>query len=314
MDHDGSYHLLFSHPELVEDLVKHFIPERWVQDLDFKSLQRVNAKLHTEGLERRDGDIIYRINLHSGGEMYLYLLLEFQSKPDKWMALRVLVYVSLLYQHLARENQLTSTGKLPPVFPLVLYNGDARWTAPATLEELIALPKGSDLWRWQPNMGYYLLEESQHAGGEVESPVGFLFQMESARDLRKLRELIGELDQSLPEDNPSLTRAFLSWLEQVRLPGIGLGGLKVKELSEVKNMLTTRIEQWEAELLEKGKAEGKAEGIHEGEAALLRQQLQRRFGALPNWAEQKLTEASCEDLEQWGLKLLEAANLEEVFR
>lgn len=82
-----------------------------------------------EGLERRDGDVIYRVLYRDGSEVYLYLLLEFQSHPDPWMALRVLVYVGLLYQHLIRENQISANNKLPPVFPLVLYNGDARWNA-----------------------------------------------------------------------------------------------------------------------------------------------------------------------------------------
>ncbi len=55
MDHDGGYHLLFSHPEIVEDLLKTFVPETWVGQLDFSTLARVNAKLHAEGLERREG-------------------------------------------------------------------------------------------------------------------------------------------------------------------------------------------------------------------------------------------------------------------
>ncbi len=38
MDHDGGYHLLFSHPEMVEDLLKTFVPETWVGQLDFGTL------------------------------------------------------------------------------------------------------------------------------------------------------------------------------------------------------------------------------------------------------------------------------------
>ena len=60
--------------------------------------------------------MIYRINLYSGGEMYLYLLLEFQSKPDKWMALRVLVYVSLLYQHLVQGEAIDVKWKIATGF------------------------------------------------------------------------------------------------------------------------------------------------------------------------------------------------------
>lgn len=151
MQHDSGYHLLFSHPELVEDLFKSFVTEPWVQQLDFTTLQRVNAKLHAEGLERRDGDLIYRVLYRDGSEVYLYLLLEFQSQPDPWMALRVLVYVGLLYQQLIRENRITH-GKLPPVFPLVLYNGDPRWNAAQNFKDLIALPDTTPLWPYQPSI------------------------------------------------------------------------------------------------------------------------------------------------------------------
>jgi len=61
MNYDSGYHLLFSNPKLVEDLIENFVPETWVKQLDFSTLQRVNAKFHTDGLKRREGDIIYRV-------------------------------------------------------------------------------------------------------------------------------------------------------------------------------------------------------------------------------------------------------------
>ena len=34
-DHDHSYKLLFSHAEMVRDLIKGFVHEEWVEQLDF---------------------------------------------------------------------------------------------------------------------------------------------------------------------------------------------------------------------------------------------------------------------------------------
>ena len=48
-------------------------------------------------------------------QLYVYLLLEFQSDVDPWMAVRLLVYVGLLYQDLIRAGCLTPDGCLPPV-------------------------------------------------------------------------------------------------------------------------------------------------------------------------------------------------------
>ena len=60
--------------------------------------------------------------------------------------------------------------------------------------------------------------------------------------------------------------------------------------------------------------EGRQEGQIEGERALIRRQLARRFGVLPAWAEQHIAAADTTTLEQWGLRLLDATSLEEVFR
>lgn len=171
--HDSAYHLLFSLPELVEDLLRNFVPEDWVTQLDLANMERVNAKFHAEGLEQRDGDLIYRIRYkEGGGEIYVYLLLEFQSTPDKWMALRSLVYVGLLYEQLRKEGQLNENKLLPPVFPLVLYNGDKPWKYAQDLSSLVALPPNSPLQKWQPKMCYYLLDESQHPDGKQGSITG----------------------------------------------------------------------------------------------------------------------------------------------
>ena len=64
--------------------------------------------------------------------MYLYILIEFQSSVDPWMAVRVMTYIGLLYQDLIKQKQVLKGRRLPPVLPIVLYNGDAKWTAKPT--------------------------------------------------------------------------------------------------------------------------------------------------------------------------------------
>jgi len=66
--------------------------------------------------------------------------------------------------------------------------------------------------------------------------------------------------------------------------------------------------------LEKGRAEGRAEGRVEGEYRLLRRQLERRFGVLPEWVTERLIHATEEELEAWGEAVLTAPTLDEVFR
>ena len=62
-----------------------------------------------------------------------------------------------------------------------------------------------------------------------------------------------------------------------------------------------------------GIAKGRVEGRVEGESRLLRKQLERRFGALPTWATDKLNSAAEQDLESWGEAVLTAPTLDAVF-
>jgi Domain of unknown function (DUF4351) len=71
-----------------------------------------------------------------------------------------------------------------------------------------------------------------------------------------------------------------------------------EELLEVRNMLAARAENWKQPWLQ----EGRQEGRQEGEAALLARQLERRFGALPGWAKDRIATADIVALE-WGLRI-----------
>jgi hypothetical protein len=46
----------------------------------------------------------------------------------------------------------------------------------------------------------------------------------------------------------------------------------------------------------------------------LRHLLTTRFGALPDWAEEKLTGVSIEQLDGWAVRIFDAKSLEEFFK
>ena len=93
-------------------------------------------------------------------------------------------------------------------------------------------------------------------------------------------------------------------------------------LQEIQSMLSERVESWTAEWVQHGWRQGWKEGWKEGwqegrqlgEFALLQRQLARRFGALPEQHLQRLRDASSEQLEAWGERLLDVASLDALFR
>ncbi|MDU9050180.1 MAG: hypothetical protein Q3M30_15140 [Candidatus Electrothrix sp. Rat3] len=61
--------------------------------------------------------------------------------------------------------------------------------------------------------------------------------------------------------------------------------------------------------LEKGVQQGIQQGVQQGELLLLSRQLRKRFGDLPEWAEQMLKEAYGAMLEVWSERILIAVTL-----
>jgi len=55
-------------------------------------------------------------------------------------------------------------------------------------------------------------------------------------------------------------------------------------------------------------------GVQEGELTVLRRQIEKRFGALPNWAEERLTGRTTTELEELSIRVLDAQNLEELLK
>jgi hypothetical protein len=303
-DHDGLYHRFFSEPAIVSQLLREFVAGPWLDGLDLDGLERLNTKFHADTGERREGDLVWRIPRRDGGDAYVMLLLEFQSTPDTWMALRMLVYAGLLWQQLVREQRLMPDGRLPPILPVVLYNGDPRWGVPVELGELIGLADASPMWQWQPRLRYHLIDEGAFSPGDLEGRGGLpalLFRLEnsSAPD-----QLVGLADAVLAwfARHPGFQAARAVFVELLGAAMAPLGpAVKVpEELLEVRNMLATRLEQWEQRLL------------LEGEAALLLRQLERRFGVVPGWARDRVLAADTVTIEEWGLRVLDAVSLEDV--
>jgi hypothetical protein len=324
--HDGSYKHLFSHPEMVESLIRGFVAEEWVREIDFSTLEKMPQSYVTDDLRDRHDDIIWRVKWKDTW-CYLYLLIEFQSDVDVWMAVRVMVYEGLLYQDLIKTGQVAAGQLLPPVFPLVLYNGEGRWTARQDVADLIA-PMPGGLQRYKPSLRYFLVDEGAVPGEELTVTKGLcaiLIRLERAASPEEAAAIIQELRAELQHPRyTSLRRAFTIWIRRVLMRRMAPGEVipEVNDLEEVNAMLAERVRQWtedwKLEGKVEGKLEGKLEGIKEGErkgqAALLQLQLLQRFGSmLDQDVQERLDNATSEQLETWGRRILDARSIDEVF-
>ncbi|MEO5371841.1 MAG: Rpn family recombination-promoting nuclease/putative transposase [Magnetococcus sp. DMHC-1] len=325
-DDDSIYHRIFSHPEMVADLLRNFLEPNLLTELDLSHMRRMNTKFTARTGQRRRGDVVWEIPTCAGSSVFLILILEFQSDIDEWMVLRLDVYVGLLYQQLVDERKLKPADGLPPVLPIVLYNGEKpRWNAATSLRDLIRLPAGSPLWQYQPEMRYYVIDEGKFPDEDLKgrwSLTAVFFRIQHpatpASVLDASRDLVVWFDRH--PDGPPVKRLFRELLvvalERVKnnnpRPPVPV------ELEEVVIMLTNYIDQWEKDIEQRGiligEKNGEKNGILKGEMRTLLLQIQRRFGPVPEWVHARLASANLETLDMWTENILDAISLEDVFR
>jgi hypothetical protein len=319
---DSLYHRLFSHPLMVEQFVRDFVPAALALGLDFTRMERVNAKFHGRGGRRREGDVIWRVPTECGGDVYLYLMLEFQSQIDWWMPIRIQVYAGLLWQQIIDERKLKAGDRLPPVLPIVLYNGDRVWNAPTDTMELVALPPNSPLWHWQPQIRYHLVDEKALPGSDLErreSLVALLFRLEIGPRPEELVDLVDEVIGWFRqhEGYETLKQLFTEVVEHVVSAQdgfrIGPAVMAANDLLEIREMVSARFKEWEEEVRADALAKGIAEGRTQALVGVLSKQLRRRFGELPPDVVERIRSANADELDKWMDRMMDANSIGDVF-
>jgi predicted transposase YdaD len=263
--HDSGYKRLFTHPKMVQDLLRSLIGAPWVEDLDFEKLEDAANSLIGEGLQRREGDMVLRISWKTGSDaVYLTLLLEFQSSPDKWMIVRALQYLALIYDGLIRRRMVQD--KLPPVLVIVLYNGAEPWAHPTALADLIGLPQGSTLWAFQPALRLRLLDERHIAPADLpEGLTAVVVGSEQAGTPDEFRRLLRALQALLSEEDQSLWRDLMTWWWKVLSVAHSVPMPPLPDSpTEIQLMIENRFKAWEEDVRQQSLQEGRQQGLQEG--------------------------------------------------
>ncbi len=331
--HDASLKLFFDHERAVADLLRGFM--RLVLDaafdvsrLDLASLEPASPDYVDEKLRRTRGDRVWRLRYRaadgSTGWVYLLVMLEFQSSVDTDMALRVLAYTAQLYARLRREDH---KGPLPPVLPIVVYNGRARWSAAFDVRDAIA-PAEAALERFQPRQGYLLLDVHRLRPEDLPegNVVSARFALEHG-DPEAMPAVVAALRRLLSgPEHASLRRAFgatLRHMLEANRFGASDGALAARlrrvgdleDLDAMESLFAERLDEWVAERaarsaeriaariaarsaarsealgeargLERGEARGEARGLERGEALGEARGLERERALLARQAGRK---------------------------
>ena len=144
---------------------------------DFERAELISTEHTTTDLASRYIDMLWKLPIVKGSlagtHLYVVVMLEFQSRVDRYMALRVQSAVTRIYERLWKDPQ-TRTGWLVPILPIVVYNGPTRWNAPTRMRDLLRLgtvPTAEER-PWEPGFtgdSYVVIDVGSYAGRELPS-------------------------------------------------------------------------------------------------------------------------------------------------
>jgi len=328
--HDSGYKRLFSNRTIFRQLLETFIPEAWVKDLNFDQCETIDKSFISDHYKETESDLIYKIRL-KGKVVYFYILLEFQSKVDRFMVIRVLNYLTNFYLDYVATQQAAKKRirKLPAIFPIVLYNGKRKWTASQEIAELIETEPS--LGAFSLHFQYLLINERGYSKDQllkIRNIVSTLFLAEGHYDIKLLEEeLLNLYDREADKQAVSL---FLNWFKQLALYGKVSPGdyakldyvYRTKE--EVRTMLVATLEQERKNIYQAGQVEERRrtllQFIHwrfqsttEQQAKLVQQLAQvTDLDQLTKLTEQFLQAANLTEFEAYLIKYLPSDENEQV--
>lgn len=221
------------------------------------------------------------------------------------MALRVFAYTALLWEDLIKRGLINTGGKLPPVLPIVIYNGESKWSAPERIQDLIQ-PAYENLKEYPPEQKYLLIDINRISSellDKAEGESAFVFRFERAKNPLEILDIAREMACRLKDPKYDfLKRAIGAWLNLLlRKRSDQKLNFRFENIEDTI-MLEERIARWEEELISKGRTVGKAEGKAEGIAESLKTQKKALLSMIslrfpdspPEW---KKRAAALEDVE-----------------
>ncbi len=322
--HDLGYKYLFAHPELVRELLVDFTDFGWLGALEGSTWERVNPGYVSDRFSERCDDVVWRVG---AGEnwLYIYILLEFQSGVDRWMALRMQVYIGLLYQDLVKRKEFSPDALLPPVLPLVFYNGEAEWGAATDLGMMIM--QGPDaLLPFQARQRYALVDQRRLEPAVLaakRSVLAMLFRLELSEVPEVLIDILPLLGAWLRHDAQApLQRSVAAWVEQVLARQFDYPqGAAVLNREGGMDMSERKFANWAEYLEDKGMQKGMQLGMQQGRQFAadsirnaLTKVLEKRFGPISPAIAPTLAQASVDELGQWLDQALDAPSAEALLR
>ncbi len=331
--HDALVKWAFKQVPHAQGLLRAVLSPEEMAALDLATL-RVEDGDHVDAeLSHLYSDLALSAEMY-GERVYFYALVEQQRKQEELMVLRVGQYTMRMWGRMVREPsskqsrseptaQPASRGtprRLPPILPIVLYNGRTPWTAPTAFQDLILVPEAAR-GTLLPHIPHFCIRLVDLSGGRMDGVLDsaltalgrvVLWSLSVAGDDERLEKEFGRIGAALDEvlRSPDAAAALQALLRYLGATHPEMPASKLREI--IENVTGEHAREVVVTFLDQIEQQGRKEGRVEGQAAILLGLLAKRFGPVPAAMKKRIVSAGERELQTWALRVLDAASLEDV--
>jgi len=199
--HEGLFLKVFKDKENTRHFLQQHLPHDLLEHADWDSMYLENASYLDEEMRKHFSDLVF--SLRMGEEEFsaakVYLLFEHKSSPESLVGLQVLRYMALQWKEMYDQGQIAG-GRLPPIIPIVIYQGRASWKARASFQDLVEMPSDS-FKAFVPDFSFAFFNIGELDERRIQQNVVLKFYVAIIKSLDKpeLKELLPQLTRGLYE-------------------------------------------------------------------------------------------------------------------
>lgn len=268
-NHDSLIKKAMESPITARELLSEYLPAEFKDFINLDTLKIEKESFIEDDLKTKFSDIVYsaKTNDEKQQDALIYCLLEHQSSPDYWIALRLWKYSLLLLERHAKDKN-----KLPVILPLVLYNGQQKYSTPLNLWDLFTHP---ELAKGAMTNNYNLIDLNAMSDDDInyEKHLSFLlYTMKHIYDrdlLNMLKEAMSKCTKALIIDKGKdyVHTKLIFWYTNSKIPEKNKQLLEQLIVDNLPKQDTEGIMRSIADsYIDQGINIGKNEGIAIGEA------------------------------------------------
>lgn len=311
LPHDKLFSATFSVPANAAAFLQAKLPPAVASAIVWSELKPVSGSFVDSQFRSSHTDLLFAAPL-AGSEGLIYLLFEHQSSPDPALPLRLLRYLTRIWEQFAKEQPQRT--KLPVILPVVLSQNAEVWHVASRLSALLDIPAGlaDALSPFIPDFEYRHLQLADMAFEAIPgTPSGILV-------LRVMKaERLGRLLDDPVWDEQLIARTPLELFQLVLRYLIGVHVDKKSFEAKIKTIADPKTRHAAMTLAQQYRQEGLLEGRFEGRQKAILEALELRFERVPEGLKEAVREVAedaklsellraairCETLDEFAAKL-----------